>query len=255
MLLFGHRGARAEAPENTVAGFRYARGIGLTAVEFDVRLTRDDQLVVVHDKTVDRTTEGTGAVADLTYQQIAGLDARGTFTDWPEPCPVPTLRETLEATADFEVVAIELKADRPPRLLRMIPKMVAEIRRQHFAPRVVLTSFDITALALAREVAPELPRAYIGNWDSAAALTVARVLECRQADMQLSTASAEMVATVHAAGLRVVGWPCNTEAEFESLTEWAVDAVTTDVPSTFLERSIATRRPVRHRWRRSSPRW
>lgn len=236
MLVFGHRGARAEAPENTLAGFQYARAVGLTAVEFDVRLTRDDRLVVIHDKTVDRTTDGTGAVADLTYLQIAGLDARGRFTAWPEPCRVPTLRETLEATAHFEVVAIELKADRGARLVRMIPEVVAEIRRQGLAARVVLTSFDITALALARDVAPELPRGYIGNWDSAAALTVARLLECRQADMQLSTASAEMVSAAHASGLRVVGWPCNTEAEFAALTAWGVDAVTTDVPSTFLAR-------------------
>jgi len=105
MLVFGHRGARAEAPENTVAGFRYARGVGLTAVEFDVRLTRDDRLVVIHDTTVDRTTDGAGAIADLTYRRIAGLDARGDFSDWPAPCRVPTLRDTLEATADFDEVA------------------------------------------------------------------------------------------------------------------------------------------------------
>lgn len=234
MLVFGHRGARAEAPENTVAGFRYARGIGLTAVEFDVRLTRDDRLVVIHDRTVDRTTDGTGAVADLTYRRIAGVDARGRFSDWPVPCRVPTFRETLEATADFEVVAIEIKADRPARLVRLIPKLVREIRRQHADARVILTSFDITALALAREVAPHLPRGYIGNWDSTAALTVARLLECQQADIQLSTSSPEIVVAAHAAGLRVVGWPCNTESEFELLTAWGVDAVTTDYPSTFL---------------------
>lgn len=236
MLVFGHRGARAEAPENTVAGFRYARNLGLTAVEFDVRLTRDDRLVVIHDKTVDRTTDGTGAVADLTYRRIASSDARGSFAGWPEPCRVPTLRETLEATADFEVVAIEVKADRPARLVRLIPKLVREIHRQHADTRVVLTSFDITALALAREVAPDLTRAYIGDWDSPAALSVAQLLECQQADMQLSTASAEIVAAAHAAGLRVVGWPCNTQAELATLTDWGVDAVTTDVPSTFLER-------------------
>jgi glycerophosphoryl diester phosphodiesterase len=237
MLVFGHRGARAEAPENTVAGFRYARALGLTAVEFDVRLTRDDRLVVIHDKTVDRTTDGTGAVADLSYRRIAGLDARGPFTDWPESCRVPTLRQTLEATADFEMLAIEVKADRPDRLVRLVPKLVREIRRQHAEERVVLTSFDIIALALAREVAPELPRAYIGNWDTSAALTVARLLECRQADMQLSTSSPEMVAAAHEAGMRVVGWPCNTEAEFEVLTSWGVDAVTTDLPSVLLPRS------------------
>jgi glycerophosphoryl diester phosphodiesterase len=237
MLVFGHRGAKAEAPENTLAGFRHARDIGLTAVEFDVRLTRDDRLVVIHDKTVDRTTDGSGAVADLTYRSIAGLDARGSFTDWSEPCGVPTLRETLEATSDFEVLAIEVKADRPARLVRLIPKVVREIRRQHADARVVLTSFDVTALALAREVAPGLSRAYIGNWDSTAALTVARLLECQQADIHLSTASPEIVAAAHEAGMRVVGWPCNSEADFATLSGWGVDAVTTDVPSRFVARS------------------
>ncbi len=236
MLVFGHRGARAEAPENTVAGFRYARDMGLTAVEFDVRLTRDERLVVIHDKTVDRTTDGTGAVSELTYRQIAGLDARGSFAEWPEHCRVPTLRQTLEATENFDELAIEVKADRPARLVRLIPKLVREIRRQHADSRVVLTSFDVTALAVAREVAPQLPRAYIGNWDSTAALTVARLLECQQADMQMSTASPEIVDAAQQAGMRVVGWPCNSEADLATLIGWGVDAVTTDVPSTFLGR-------------------
>lgn len=235
MLVFGHRGARLEAPENTVAGFRYAHGVGLTCVEFDVRLTRDDRLVVIHDKTVDRTTDGTGAVADLTYRRMAGLDARGAFTEWPEPCRVPTLRETLAATLDFETVAIEIKADQPGRLSRLIPKLVREIRRQRADARVILTSFDITALALAREVAPTIPRAYIGNWDSSAALTVARLLGCQQADMQLSTSSPEMVTAAHADGMRVVGWPCNSRADLAISTKWGVDAVTTDVPSRLLQ--------------------
>jgi glycerophosphoryl diester phosphodiesterase len=237
MLVFGHRGAKAEAPENTVAGFRYAHSTRLRAVEFDVRLTRDERLVVIHDKTVDRTTDGTGAVAELTWRRIAGLDARGAFTQWPEHCGVPTLRVALEATVDFDELAIEIKADHPRRLGRLIPKLVREIRRQRADARVVLTSFDITALALAREVAPELPRAYIGNWDSPAALTVARLLECRQADVHLSTASPEIVAAAQAAGMRVVGWPCNTESECASLAAWGVDAVTTDVPSRFVSRS------------------
>lgn len=97
-----------------------------------------------------------------------------------------------------------------------------------------MASFDLTALAVARDVAPALPRAYIGNWDSSAALTVARLLECKQGDIQLTTASPEIVAAAHAEGMRVVGWPCNTDAELEALTEWGVDAVTTDVPSRLL---------------------
>jgi glycerophosphoryl diester phosphodiesterase len=76
MILIGHRGGRFEAPENTLPGFRYALDLGLEAVEFDLRLTRDGQVVVIHDSTVDRTTNGTGAVADLTLAEIQALDAR-----------------------------------------------------------------------------------------------------------------------------------------------------------------------------------
>lgn len=70
MDLIGHRGARFEAPENILSGFRYAIALGLTAVEFDVRMTFDDHLVVIHDATVDRTTNGTGEVASLTLAEI-----------------------------------------------------------------------------------------------------------------------------------------------------------------------------------------
>src|SRR5687768_9710541 len=86
MILLGHRGARFEAPENTLPGFRYAIDLGLEAVEFDLRLTRDGEVVVIHDETVDRTTNGTGAVADLTLGEVQRLDARSIFPDWPESC-------------------------------------------------------------------------------------------------------------------------------------------------------------------------
>lgn len=234
MRLFGHRGARGEAPENTVDGFRHARSVGLDAVEFDVRLTLDEQIVVIHDATVDRTTDGTGAVAELTLDELRALDARATFDEWPTPCVVPTLRETLDATSDFDALAVEIKADRQKRLSTLIPMLVEQLRLGGVADRVVLSSFDVTALAVAREVAPELPRAFIGNWDSPAAMTVARLVEAQQADMKLATSSAEMVAEAKTAGMRVVGWHCNTDDEHATLTSWGVDAATTDYPSVFL---------------------
>src|SRR5439155_21621382 len=76
MLLFGHRGARGEAPENTLAGFAHARRAGVAAFELDVRPTADGRLAVIHDATVDRTTNATGAVSDFTAADLARLDAR-----------------------------------------------------------------------------------------------------------------------------------------------------------------------------------
>ena len=96
MQLIGHRGARFEAPENTLAGFRHAIELGLSAVEFDVRVTRDNELVVIHDATVDRTTDGTGEVSSFSLAELRELDARAEFSDWPEVCQIPTLSEVLD---------------------------------------------------------------------------------------------------------------------------------------------------------------
>src|SRR5690606_17261213 len=89
MQILGHRGAKGEAPENTLAGFAYAKQIGLDAIELDVRLTKDDQVVIMHDPTVDRTTNGQGAVGELTFAELHALDARADFPEWPAACSVP----------------------------------------------------------------------------------------------------------------------------------------------------------------------
>ncbi len=232
MIVFGHRGARLEAPENTVAGFRHAHDVGMRAVEFDVRLTVDDVVVVIHDRTVDRTSDGCGAVADLTGAQVTALDARAAFPDWPEPCPVPTLGRALDAVEDFDAVAIELKPDAPRRLSVLVPAVVAELERHRaVADRVVLTSFDPVALVLAAEHAPHLRRGLIGDWDSPAALLTARRLDCRQADLNLATARQGDADAARAAGLVVVAWPCNDRAAWDQAAAWGATAVTTDVPS------------------------
>src|SRR5688572_2391261 len=99
MLLYGHRGAGGEAPENTEAAFRYARALYLDGVQLDVRLSSDDELVVIHDETVDRTTTSRGRVASMKASKLAGLDARGNFPGWPEPVGVPTLDDAFDSSS------------------------------------------------------------------------------------------------------------------------------------------------------------
>ncbi|MCC6790879.1 MAG: glycerophosphodiester phosphodiesterase, partial [Thermomicrobiales bacterium] len=120
MRLISHRGARFEAPENTVSGFRYALGIGIDSFELDVHLTFDDQLVVIHDATIDRTTNGSGHVADMTLAEIQSFDARAGFADWPESCVVPTLRQVLDVIGEVPYLEIEVKTDAPARLDRVV---------------------------------------------------------------------------------------------------------------------------------------
>src|SRR5699024_9203426 len=127
ITIVGHRGARKEAPENTLAGFLHARELGLDAVEFDVHLSKDHELVIIHDKTVDRTTTATGPVAEFTANELAELDARAEFPDWPDIVGVPRLDQVLDIVDDMPHINIEIKTDTPDRLEEIIAGVLKEV--------------------------------------------------------------------------------------------------------------------------------
>jgi glycerophosphoryl diester phosphodiesterase len=231
VLLFGHRGARGEAPENTLPGFAYAYAAGVRAFELDVRLTADERLAVIHDATVDRTTNAAGAVSSFTAAALAQLDARADFPRWPEPCGVPLLDDVLDEYAGKVRFAIEIKSDTPDRLERVATLTAAAIARYQVDEWVAVTSFDPTALDLMRRAAPHMPRVYIGAYDTPVFLETALALGCIQADIPLKRSSIEMVRAAQAAGLRVVGWLGNAPADLAALLEWGVEGITTDQPT------------------------
>jgi glycerophosphoryl diester phosphodiesterase len=230
-LLFGHRGAKGEAPENTLSGFAYARRIGVQAFELDVRLSADGELVVIHDEDVDRTTNGHGRVRDFPARQLANLDARAAFPEWPEQAGVPTLVDVLDAFGDVSAFQIEIKSDTRAVLEVVCPKLVDLIDRSGIGDRAEVASFDPGALEIARRIAPDLPRAYIGRYDDPSYLATALELECVGACIPHRTSSKETVREARAHGLHVTGWLGNTAEELQMLLDWGVDSITTDVPS------------------------
>jgi glycerophosphoryl diester phosphodiesterase len=234
MMIMGHRGARFEAPENTVAGFDHAVRLGLPAVEFDVRLTGDDELVVMHDRTVDRTTDGTGPVAELTIAELKSLDARSIFPEWPAACPVPTLAEVLEVVGGLDAFELEIKPDDQDRLDVLVPLVLAELD-QRGLDQAVLTSFDRYALELVHRLAPDRARGYVEDFDSPEGVQRALDLGVQRVGVPVETGSAEVVTAARDAGLTVVGWPTNTRAEFEANVGRGVDIICTDSPSTIRE--------------------
>lgn len=244
MIVYGHRGAKGEAPENTLPGFAHAYRAGLRAFELDVRLTADGQAVLMHDAAVDRTTNGSGLAAEMTREQLARLDARAAFPDWPESCPVPTLADLLAVLPGDVRLEIEIKRDDPRRLEILGAQLVALISDFDITERVTISSFDLNALHILRRLAPRLPRAYIGAYDQPQFLAAALELECAQADIPLTTGSLTVVREAQANGLRVTGWPGNTPEQLHALVEWKVDAITTDFPGIALpflrERNVAS---------------
>jgi glycerophosphoryl diester phosphodiesterase len=230
-LLFGHRGARGEAPENTLTGFAYARSVGVTAFELDVRLSADGELIVIHDPDVDRTTNGHGPVNTFTASELAALDARADFPNWAEPAGVPRLPDVLDAFGDTVVYQIEIKTDTIEALETVAPKLVALIERYGIGERTAVSSFDPEALRIMQRIAPEIPRAYIGRYDGPGFLATALELGCQSACIPHRTSTKATVDEARAHGLQVTGWLGNTERELRLLLDWRVESITSDYPS------------------------
>lgn len=232
--VFGHRGAKGEAPENTFSGFAYARSVGVTAFELDVHLSADHELMVIHDATVDRTTNGHGPVASFTAAQLAALDARAAFPEWSVPVGVPRLVDVLDVFADTVTFQIEIKTDAPERLEIVAEQLARTIERYGIGERTTVSSFDPEALRIMRRTAPEIPRAFIGAYDTPAFLETALELECQGACIPHKTGTKATVAEARAHGLEVTGWLGNSERDVRILLAWGVDSITSDYPSRVL---------------------
>lgn len=153
-LIVAHRGASAQAPENTFAAYELAVQHKADAIELDVHLTADGQLAVIHDETIDRTTSGSGAVASLTMDEIRTFDA-GTGFDGRfagQGLQVPTLPEVLDWLPDGIGLAVEIKAR------AAVPATVEALRASRVgrAGEVTVISFDEASINEAHELDPSL---------------------------------------------------------------------------------------------------
>ena len=156
-LLLGHRGALARAPENTFAALRRSIEDGAAGFEFDVRMTRDGEAVLLHDESVDRTTDGTGPVAQLTAADVAQLDAGRYFDDAFAGERVPRLDDVLDEFLGHVFLAMEMKETLSDAVLARIGDRLRRQREAGF----VAASFQREALEKARDRLPAAPRALI----------------------------------------------------------------------------------------------
>jgi glycerophosphoryl diester phosphodiesterase len=231
MRVIGHRGARFEAPENTVSGFRYAMGVGVDGFELDVHLTKDGHLAVIHDATVDRTTNGTGAVSDFTLAELQALDARSNFSDWPEPAIIPTLDEVLAVIGGMPWIEIEIKTDLPERLDKVVPQVIEAIHRFGLERTAFITSFDGYALELAMAHAPELRRGFICKYDKLDDLEEAQRLGASLIGFPYATGIPEIAIQAREAGMLRSGWPTNDRAALDQVFIHDLDGICTDSPT------------------------
>lgn len=238
MEILGHRGARGEAPENTLSGFRHLRELGIRAVEFDIQVAADGELMVIHDDRVDRTTAASGRLREFTATQLSRLDAcqhrhflsaDGLEVDWPYHDGIPALRDVLALLADFSHLQLEVKAQSPEDVAEVIQRLPALWRP--FGHHAVTTSFYTLYLQGIREAAPEIPRGLLVERDFRGDLLQQAVdLDCISIGPHFSLCTAELVASAHQAGLTVSTWTVNEADDMLRLRDMGVDSIITDFP-------------------------
>ncbi|AOS44005.1 Glycerophosphoryl diester phosphodiesterase [Lacunisphaera limnophila] len=219
-LIFAHRGASAELPENTLAAFRRAIALEADGIELDVQVTRDGVPVVFHDTSLRRLTGTPGHPARKTWAELRRLTIHGRE-------PIPRLADVLRLTRGLVVVQIELKSGPVAPVIRAIRSARAE-------QWVILASFHARLVAEARTLAPAIPRMLISEGRSAPATLVRHLAACGAGGLSVShraIRSAAWVGHFHARGYAVWSWTVNDPALAARLAGWGVDALLGDDPA------------------------
>jgi glycerophosphoryl diester phosphodiesterase len=227
--VFGHRGAMGHAPENTFASFERAVEIGVDAIELDVHLSADDEVVVIHDHELNRTTNGQGVVHDLTLAQLKRLDAGAHFgPEWAGQ-RIPTLAEVLAWARRRCVLDIEIKGG-PWPYPGIEARVVDLIRRHQMVDQTIVISFDHPTVARVKALAPEIAA---GTLYSCRPVDPVRVALDAGADAILpfwAYCDPRTVERAHAAGLSVHPWATSDPDLIELLAGIDVDSICSNHP-------------------------
>jgi len=235
-FVLGHRGASHAAPQNTLAAFRKAAEDGADGIELDVHLSRDGVPVVIHDDSVDATTDGTGLVRELTLAQLQALDAGARF-DVPHSdtsftgARIPTLEDVLAEVGSRLLVNIELKAG---QTVALVSAVVDLVRRMEMADRVWFSSFKPYALYRARALAPEIPCGLLYGPLSLGTLLLRPFTPHEALHPYKDLLTERLVHRAHRRGLRVFTWTLDDPAVARKFAAWGVDGIITNEPAEIL---------------------
>jgi glycerophosphoryl diester phosphodiesterase len=228
--IIAHRGGGTLAPENTLAGLRKAKALGFFGVEFDVVLAADATPILMHDQTLERTTNGSGAIAATAYRDMLALDAGGWYAREHAGEAVPSFESAGRLCIELGLWAdIEIKptTGHEAQTGRAAALLARELWRD--APvQPLLCSFYPDALAAARQAAPELPRGALTKRIPADWADWMRKLDCVSLHCDYRLLLPREVRAVHDAGYWLLCWTVNDPAIVRVLFDWGVDAVITD---------------------------
>jgi glycerophosphoryl diester phosphodiesterase len=239
-LLVAHRGASGHAPENTMAAFQLALEMKVDGIELDVHMSRDGSIVVIHDSTVNRTTNGRGRISARTLPELRSLDAGSWFNiAFPEKArreyagqQIPTLDNVLELVQDRARLFIEMKdPHRYPDSLES--KLLYMVRRHRMQDRVIFLSFDQRALRKMRDLDPTIPVALLISTFRGDPVEAARSLHGCGLAVQHRRLRPTLAEKALASNLSLIAWTVDNPKDMDRMIKAGASAIITNYPDRF----------------------
>ncbi len=235
-LVIAHRGASKQAPQNTLASFRRALELGCDGFENDVHLTKDGHIVVCHNYDIDATSDGSGLIREMTFEQLRSYDFGAYFGEGFRGEKIPELCEFLELCAGLKIIDIEVK---PPLdgNLAIVEKTLAEVGRFGLLDRLIISSFSDEVLLEVKRLMPSVPTGLL--YDPASAIIekvfddpfgFAESLHCDALHPAIFYIDEDYIDEAHKRGMTVNVWTCNTATIVNALFDLGCDGMITDVP-------------------------
>lgn len=241
--VIGHRGACGYAPENTLESIKTAAELGAEWVEIDVKLTKDSVPIIFHDETLERTTNGSGNVADTLYKDIEALDAGAWYADSFAGVKIPTLEEAIDVITKHNLgLNLEIKPC-PGREIETA-EAVMDILSRYWddADKLLISSFQHVSIETARDMAPEWRRGLLmdnplPNWAELAEYLDVTAINIDGRDQTLTREGIEVYME---AGYGVLAYTINDPLRAKTLYSWGVDGVFSDIPD-IIEQAFTTK--------------
>jgi glycerophosphoryl diester phosphodiesterase len=228
-VIYGHRGAKGEAPENTLASFQRCLTHGVTRCELDLYLSRDGELMVIHDPTLKRTTGRRGKVSQHSAADLTTYDARLGGPGWLQPCPIPRLEELFQNCA-FAHWQLEVKSASRVKAANTVLAIRELAKRYDLLDKVTITSSSREVLRASQQLVPDISRGLVAEYAWLDPLKVAKHYACNLLALNWTLCSPERLQKAHKQGLHVSVWTVNEPALMLRLADFGVDSLITDFP-------------------------
>lgn len=236
-VIYAHRGASKYAPENTMAAFELAASMGAPAIELDTMLTRDGIAVIMHDSNVDRTTNGSGMVNQLSIDEISRLDAGAWFSDKFKGEPVPGLRDVFAKFKNTLLINVELKNYHSPfdDLVEQVAALVQELDN---LDSLIFSSFMPHNLLRLKKLLPKAKTALLVDEGVTGRILSSRLFSSISPDFihpSRDYIDQEYLEREHANRRKVNAWTVNDHRQAKQFIEWGIDGLITDDPEGLID--------------------